>query len=416
MEQILNLIKNNLIITLTIIFFSFAFTLNFSANGEQQFSHLADSFLHGKFYFLVSPEILSDIIPFEGRYYWPKGPFPTIILMPFVFLFKFFSLFFYQGYLQFFLVLLIFAMCFNAAKNIRYSLKDSIYLAFAFCFSSVFLGVAFISWSWYFAQVVTTFLLFLAIREYLAKKRYWLIGLFFGFILLTRMTVTLGIVFFILEIFFSRGFKKSEILSSLPNKFRRITQLMLPVFLALLVLLGYNYIRFGNPLEQGHSLCVLGKLDNPSMEHMKARDYGLLHYVHVPGNIYYSLISAPSPVFRDGTSHVLKFPFVESDPWGMSIFLTSPYLLYLFFIKNKDKISYFLLATVILIAMPLLFFYVSGANQFGYRYALDFMPFLFLLFMRNYYNQYQKLSNKLKILIIFSSFFNLYLFFTLKFF
>ena len=64
----------------------------------------------------------------------------------------------------------------------------------------MFLGVAMISWSWYYAQVVTVFLLFLALLEYFHKKRYWLISIIFGLIALTRITAGIGIIFFILEI------------------------------------------------------------------------------------------------------------------------------------------------------------------------------------------------------------------------
>ena len=52
---------------------------------EQQYVRLAESFLSGKLHLLVElPEHLHDTALYGGRYYWPLGPFPAVLLMPFV--------------------------------------------------------------------------------------------------------------------------------------------------------------------------------------------------------------------------------------------------------------------------------------------------------------------------------------------
>lgn len=400
--------KTNLIILAlaVIFFFSLLLALNFSNTAEQQFSYLSYSFLKGKVFFLEQsdilphPQTLSDVVYWNNHYYWHQGPLPAIVLLPFTLIFKKINLVFYQGFLQFFLVVLIFLICFKIAKKLKYSLEDALYLAYAFCFASMFLGVAMLSWSWYYAQVVTVFLLFLALLEYFHKKRYFIIGIIFGALVLTRVTAGIGIIFFFLEIIF---INKQE------KKLKKISQLIIPFLFVASLLLIYNYARFGDCLEQGYSLCALGSLDNQHEALVEARSYGIFNLKHLPGNIYYSLLATPLPVFRDSVSHVLKFPFLKANPWGMSIFLTSPYLIYLFFLKYRDKMSYILLATIVSVAIPIYLYYGIGYVQLGFRYALDFMPFLFLLFMRNYALKYQSLGVKLKILIIFSSFLNLYL-------
>jgi hypothetical protein len=389
---------------LIIVFFSFIFLYNFYINPSQHFSYLANSFLNGKFYFLEN-DILkigtdNDMVLYNNKYYWPLGPLPAIILMPFVFIFKFLNLFFYQGYLQFFLILLILLILFKINKKINFSKSDSLYLASAFLFSSMFLGVALISGSWYFAHVIVVFLILLAFLEYFNKKRYFLIGIIFGLIFLTRNTAGLGLLFFILEIFLNR--------KDIKDKIKNLFLLLFPFILIAGLLFFYNYLRFNNFLEQGYKLQIL---QNNILK--TNRDYGLLNLKHLAGNIYYSIFSMPLPIFIDNLSRVFKFPFIKANYWGMSIFLTSPYLIYLFFLKFKDKISYFLLITAIFIAVPIFLYYGIGFRQFGYRYALDFFPFLFLLFIINYRNKYKLLSKNLKILIILSSLFNLYLFFTL---
>jgi hypothetical protein len=371
--------------------------------GEPEFSHLADSFLQGKIYFVEnsafwpSPSAYSDAVFLNGHYYWSEGPFPAIILMPFVFLFKLINLLFYQGYLQFLLVILVFWLCWQISKKIGHSTIDSLFLAFAFCAASMFLGVALVSWSWYFSQVVVVSLVFSAILEYLGKKRYWLIGIIFGLLAITRITASIGVVFFVLEILFSDKHLSKE-------KLKKLFQLILPVILIFSFLLSYNYLRYNKFFEEGYSYMPLRADLN------QARSYGLFSPIHIPGNLYYALLVPPLPVFKDQISQVLTFPFIKTNPWGMSVFITSPWLIYLFFLKYRDKISVYLIITIMAVALPIFLFYGIGYRQFGFRYALDFMPWLFFLFNRNYFQQQQKLTNGIKILILASSLFNLYLF------
>jgi hypothetical protein len=135
--------------------------------------------------------------------------------------------------------------------------------------------------------------------------------------------------------------------------------------------------------------------------------------IHLAGNLYYLLLASVVPVFRDGISSVLQFPFLRANEWGMSIFVTSPMTFYLFLLNYRDRCSQLILTTVVIISVPILLYYGIGGPQFGFRYSLDFLPLLFFLLMRNYRQKYTKLSSGLKALILVTSLTNLYLFFTL---
>ncbi|NTU66312.1 MAG: hypothetical protein HGB08_00085 [Candidatus Moranbacteria bacterium] len=397
-KRLSELFRNIPIYYAGLFFLLVVFVLDYAPGGEHQFSFLAESFLKGKLYFLSQPGSWHDAVFFSGNYYWPLGPFPAVLLMPFVYVFDLMGRFFYQGYLQFFLVIMVFMGCFKISRRISYSKSDSIYLAYAFCFSSVFLGVALVPSGWQFAQVVATLLLFLSILEFFGKKRYWLLGIIMGLVAATRATAGLGIILFALEIILSK--------KHLKIKAKDMLRLSIPFGLAIAGLLLYDYFRFGNIFEQGYAYQLL----NGELE--KARSYGMFSFSHFLSNIYYSFLSMPSPVFKDSTS-VLIYPFIQANPWGMSIFLTSPYLLTVFFLKNNDKLSKILLIAIFFIAFPIMMYYGIGWYQFGYRYALDFMPFLFLLFMLNYHKENKVLSWKIKVVILLSSFLNLHLFFTI---
>lgn len=386
-----------LILFASAVLLSFILFTNVKIRGEQQFSFLARSFLAGKLYFLEKPGSWGDAFLFNGHYYWLGGLLPALILVPFVYVFNLFGIFFYQNYLHFPLVLGVFFLVFKIAERIGYKKEDSLYLAVAFCFASVFVGVAAISWSWYFAQVLSVFLLLIVIWEYLTQKRYKLIGLIFALILLTRVTASLGIVFFALEILYSSK-----------NKLKDLLSLMLPFLLGAGIWLGYNYIRFGNALEGGY---CNDNLPAPSFQ--ACRSFGIFSPSHIPGNLYYLFLGTPLQVFKDNVSKVLTFPFIKANPWGMSIFITSPYYLYLFFLKYKEKLSKILFLVVLLIALSIAMYYGIGYFQYGYRYSLDFLPFLFFLLIKNYKLEKRRLSIYFKWVIVVSVALNFYLLTTL---
>lgn len=390
------------VICFMIIFAVIIALFNFSLRSQQQFSELANSFLNFQPYFLDNSfytKSIADTVFFNNHYYWPLGPLPAIILMPFVAIGKFIGFCFYQGYLNFFLVIFTAIIIFRICKKINYPGLDSVYWVIAFIGGSMFLGVTMDSYSWYFSQVITVLLSFLAILEYLGKKRYGLIGLLCGLILLTRVTAAILIIFFILEIITNQ--------ENLKNKIRFLLQLSIFPTLSLATVIFYNYIRFNNFFETGYTLQYL---ENASLAYQK--NMGIFKPRNIPGNLYYSLLNPPSPVFENNISHALKFPFIKADLWGMSIFITSPYLIYIFFLRHKDKISKIAIITIILTFVPILMYYGIGYMQFGYRYALDFMPLLFFLLIRNHAGQHKNLSFNLRVIIILSSILNLYLYLT----
>lgn len=388
---------------LFLAFFLIIFSNNFSKANNQQFSDLANSFLHRQLYFLDSSSYnreVADSVFFNGHYYWPLGPLPALILMPLVGLGNTWHGYFYQGYLNFFLVILIAYLVFRLARRVKFSAVDSSYLSAAFVFSSMFLGVALISSSWYFAQTITVLLLFLALLEYFSRKRYFLIGLIFGLVLLSRVTAFIGIIFFLLDILWDKN-------TSYQAKLKNIFKLGLVPIICCFLLFTYNYARFGDSFDQGYRGQILS--DGFTADKI---NYGLLNFKYLPRGAYYSLINMPQPVFNS-TTHVLVFPFVKADPWGMSLFLTSPYLLYLFFVKIKDKQALALLSVSGLVWLTIATSFFIGSTQFGFRYALDFMPLLFTAFILTYKNQRDRLSSALQVLIIVSALLNLYLLFNL---
>ena len=67
------------------------------------------------------------------------------------------------------------------------------------------------------------------------------------------------------------------------------------------------------------------------------------------------------------------------DGLGLSIFISTPLVLYAFFAPWREKNTQMMGVAALLVALPDLLYYNTGYFQVSYRYALDFLPFLFVL-------------------------------------
>jgi hypothetical protein len=368
--------------------------LNLAVESEQQFSHLARAFLSGQLHFLEMPGTWADTVPSGDRNFWPLGPLPAVLLMPFVFVADLLGVFFFQGYLQPVLVLAVFLLAFRIAERIGYHREDALVAAFGFTFATAFLGVALWPWAWYFAQVISVCLLLLAIHEFTGRCRWWLLGIIFGLLLMTRVTAALGAVWVGLHLLLSRE----------EGRWKSLAKVLVPCVVAVVLLLLYNGARFDSPLEQGYTRQLVP-------EHAaRARDLGVFSPRHVPGNLYHLLLATPDAVKRDETPRALEFPWVRANPWGMSLFITSPCFFWLFGLGFRDRTSRLLLITVATIAVPILLYYGVGYRQFGYRYSLDFLPLLYFLLIRNHHAKHGALTPGLRWVLVGSALTNLYLF------
>lgn len=375
--------------------------VDLTVTGSQQFSELAHAFLHGQLNFL-SPigGLGQDPVLYHGKIFWDEGPLPAVLLMPFVGVFSIFHLFFYQSYLECVLVFGVLYFIFRLARLLAYSTEDSAILTLGFMLGSVFIGVVVLSTSWYFAQVVTTFLLLWSIYEFYTRRRWWLIGIICALVLMTRVTAAPIIIFFALELW--------QTTAENSRRLKRFIKLCLPVVGAIGLLGLYNFLRFHNPFNGGFAYQLVAP--GPA----ESRSLGIFSLVHIPANLYSAVLRAPIPVLRNNVSWTLKFPFVENNYLGMSIFITSPYLLYLF----TQKWSAFgsrarnLIVAMLISALLVLSYYGIGQNQFGDRYTLDFLPELFLLFMIMYRKNHKHLSRGMKTLLLGSGLINFYLLLT----
>ena len=134
---------------------------------------------------------------------------------------------------------------------------------------------------------------------------------------------------------------------------------------ALVFFFWYNLDRFGSATESGYALATL-----PEWLELQ-RQKGLFAVAHVGMNLNYLFLKLPA--FTN------TFPYLKPDGLGMSVLFTSPGLLLALLAPWRDRRSWLLLLAAVLVLIPTLLYYGGGWLQFGYRYFLDSIPFVWAL-------------------------------------
>jgi hypothetical protein len=195
--------------------------------------------------------------------------------------------------------------------------------------------------------------------ERLRPGRAWLIGLLAGFAFLTRAPLAFAIPFYALLIAGDRVWE--------PRRWpwREWLGLAAGVLPSIAFFFWYNAARFGSPFESGYALALL-----PAWLEAQ-RQQGLFSISHVAMNIDYLFLHTPR--------RIAEFPYFQPDGLGMSIFITSPGLLYAVRAPWRSSRSWWLAGAALLVLIPTLLYYGGGWLQYGYRYALDSIPFVWAL-------------------------------------
>jgi hypothetical protein len=394
----------------------FALLLSFSVNmvvrGENQFSLLSKQFLEGKLYL---PGVVGDAVLYEGRYYWPLGPFPALLTLPFsLFTLPLFSVPMPHGILNFLMVLAILFLITRISLKFGFSKDGGLWVSTAVVFASVFIVSALMPWSWYFSQTIAFLFGLLALDEYAGKNRVFLIGLYHSFMFMTRFTSGFGILFYVLSTFLSKH--------TIKKKLHRLVLMSIPVVFAGVLLLSYNYARFHNAFDNGYTTANNWET-NYNFFSYESINYGLFSLMNIPTNLYYYFINVPAPVletvegfkrniFKTEESMIVHLvpPYIKVNSPGVSFFVVSPIFLLIFKNKLKSKNSRLALITSGFILIFLLTYYWTGWTQVGPRYMIDLLPFLLILFLESF--DLKKISLKQKIIISMSALFNVYLFFS----
>ncbi len=352
-----NVIKYRVEIAIFTLSFMVYYLSNFMARDwYKHYVYLADAFIHGRLDLRYYPNYYQDIVIFEGQSYIPFPPMPAILLTPLVGLF---GTNVSQRVMTNFIGALNVSLLWYIFKVLKVRKDVSLGLTILFGFGTVHWYCSQVGTTWFYAHIVAVSFIFFAIIEALTKKRPIIVGLLLGFAAMSRQLTVLSLPFFLLAL-----------VKDGRAEWRKILKLIIALGSILLLYSIYNYVRVGNLFDVTYT--ELYKWYMPG----DYQRYSIFDLHWLPGGLYTMLLMPPK--LLEG------FPYFQPDPEGMSMLLVTPAFLYILKAKEKDWMVIGSWISVILISIPSLMYFNHGWVQFGYRFSLDFTPFLMLLLFRGF--------------------------------
>jgi len=346
-------IQKFVLITL-IAFFVFALSKGLPP-GQNHYVYLADAFLHGRLGVSDGGINLQEIVPRNGNFYVVYPPMPAVLLMPFV---AAFGTGFDESLLSIMLASLCVSLTWLMLKKIGSNGNKALWLTALLGFGTCLWFIASVGTSWYIAEVVAVLFLTSAILAALYKRSYVLVGLLLGFSALARLPVALAFPFFLFLIYE----RDNEWKPRLKQAALFFVGLAIPVSLYLL----YNVARWGTVLDLGYGL-IPGIQQDPFFQQ------GIFNIAYIPRHI--------TAIFLQGPIFLPNFPYIKPSWLGLGLFFTTPAFLLIFNLKTQwhSKLSLYSAIAILCILPPIITHGTVGFTQFGYRFSLDFTPFLMLL-------------------------------------
>ncbi len=309
------------------------------------------------------------------RWYVSFPAFPALLMMPFVALHGYqfndtsFGVFLAALGIAFFYSLLRFLQ--RSGESQRESWENQV-LALLLAFGTLFFYCAIRGEVWFLAEVMGVGLTALYVRNATGARRPLLAGLFFSMATLTRTPLVFSGLYFLIELLAPGPTGRLAQLRAafgregLEERLRKLGWFVAGAAPLGLAAAGYNFHRFGRFSEFGHAFLFNNRV-NADIDR-----YGLFDLTYLGRNLEAAFLKLPRLVSGP--------PFLSYDPHGLTLLLTLPLIVFLLIPKEKRRLHWPLWLTVAICALPGLFYQNTGYMQFGFRFSLDYTPYLVLLF------------------------------------
>ena len=341
---------------------------NFHHQDYAYFNQLADAFLHGSLY-LPNPDGTHDLILFGGRWFVPFPPGPALMLLPWVAAagvnFNEVTLSVVGGAANVALMLCLLRSLVKQGHS-RLDPMGVMWLTALFAAGTVHWVSAATGSVSFLAHVGAVTGLTFALWQ-ASERRPWLAGLGLAWAVLCRPTVVLAMPAVLALLLVRPAYQVDAALAQHQPRLKEAGAVVVPVAAAGILLLAYNFARFGDPWQFGYDWV---QTETPFLaERLATR--GAFHLHYVPENLRVMLLGLP----KVG----LRMPPVWPDPNGMSVLLVTPAFLWLVTSWKRHWVAAGVWLSVALVTVPLVLYYNTGWVQFGYRFSLDYVPLLFVL-------------------------------------
>jgi len=302
---------------------------------------------------LSSLTTINDIVTLDGRHYQAMSLLPTVPYLPLV---PFQALWPLSRWLVSGVVGIVAGwLALPLARRYGPGGAADYWLAALGAFGTLLFTLTIEGDFYYLAHLEATLLLFLVLIEWHDRRRAVLLGLLIGLAALARPTLLLAAIPFGLVLLYEAR-----------HRWATAFAFGIPLLGAVAVTGWWDWVRFGAVLETGYDISWVA----PQLAALRAQ--GLFSTDHLPTNL--ALFLGGGYTVRDA------FPWLVPDSDGQSILLTTPALLIAVGASLRDRTTLALWAATILTAIPVFLYYGGGGGAtYGYRYAMDFVPFLVAL-------------------------------------
>lgn len=340
----------------------YMFTSSRAPQPLDYFVRLADAFLHGRIYLTEAPAWLNELIPRNGVWYVAYPPMPAILLIPFV---AAFGSGFHQQIASCVFGGIVAGLAWLVFGRFALTPRVRLGLTVAFGFGTVLWYVAETGSVWYVSHVVAVMFSMAAIL--LALERRWplVVGLLLGCATLARLPVGLTAPFFLAMIAGISWPPRMPDRQVWTRASMRVVAFALGLAIPGLLYLLYNLARWGTLVDQSYVL-IPGVLQDPIYA-----KHGILALEYIPRHLF--------AIFLRSWNYVDDPPFLQPSLWGLSLFLTTPLLLWLGRARLHDpRVGWAAIGTGLAL-VPIITHGNVGLSQFGYRFSLDVQPLLFVI-------------------------------------
>ena len=347
-----------------------------TTDGEQLRGNWQDQVGHGPFRLLGEDAVVNlerrDVQTSERRYFVSFPPAPAWLMMPLAAVEGYdvndvwFTLLF--AALSIMLMFLLLERLAAGGITDR-SRHDNLWLTGLFGFGTVFLWCSILGQVWFTALVMGVVFTLLYLLCAIDARYPFAAGCFLALAFSTRTPLLFSAILFFAFVFFPGG----RWLGTSPKRLKwagkKLFWFCLPCIVVGLSLLWMNHIRFNDFTEFGHTFLAGGMRGD-------IQQWGLFHFNFLSENLTAAFALVPA------IQH--EYPYIQVSRHGMSLFLTTPAFLYLLWPRDRQtdpqKFVYRLFwATVAVIAIPAFFYHNTGFEQFGFRFSLDYTPYLIVL-------------------------------------
>jgi len=255
----------------------------------------------------------------------------------------------------------------GAAGLASRTIGEQLWLVATLAFGTVFFFVAVQGKVWFTAHVIGVVLALLYAWAAIEARHPVIAGLALGLAAITRPPMAFMFPLVMLEAWRMAGGLarwRGERAPMIRELVRTGLKLAAPVIAIAVFAMVLNWMRFGSPTEFGHSYLDV-------RQQAQIEQHGLFSYHYLSRNLAVAFTLLPELLD--------KAPWFQISGHGLAIWVTTPILVALLWPRSPTAIHRALWITVAVVAVPILCYQNSGWYQFGYRFSLDYMPFLILL-------------------------------------